>query len=211
MTRARQTEATKLRVLERSMDLFLAKGFAGASTRELAAVSGVTERTLFNIFSSKAELLRQGVVHRVVGAVDEPLLGRSDFDTALHATDGVALLAGFVDAVTEVHIRAAALAEVVRAAAATDEATLEFWKWGMAQEVKDCHSVAARLHQLGSLRPGLSSADAGDALSVLAGHDGYWRLTVERSWSNQRYRRWLKEIASRQLLADRLPAAAGTA
>lgn len=130
MTRAEHAAATKLRVLERSVDLFLANGFAGASTRELAAAGGVSERTLFNIFGSKAELLRQGVIHRVVGAVDQPLLGRADFDTALHATDGVTVLAGFVDAVTEVHIRAAPLAEVVRAAAATDETAMEFWNWG---------------------------------------------------------------------------------
>lgn len=203
LTRAEQAAATKLRVLERSVELFLSKGFAGSSTRELAAAGGVTERTLFNIFGSKAELLRQGVVHRVVGAVDQPLLGRPDFDSALHARDAAGLLAGFVDAVTEVHIRAAPLAEVVRAAAAIDKAALEFWKWGMAQEVNDCHSVTGRLDQLGALPPGLSSADAGDTLSVLAGHDGYWRLTVERNWSDQQYRHWLLDIATRQLLADR--------
>jgi len=86
----------------------------------------------------------------------------------------------------------------------TDEAALEFWKCGMAQEVKDRHAVASRLNRLRSLRPGLSVAYAGDTLSVLAGHDGYWRLTIERNWSNQQYSRWLTRISSRQLLPDRL-------
>ena len=94
MTRAQQAAATRLRVLERSVDVFLAKGFAGSSTRELAAAGGVTEKTLFNIFGSKAELLRQGALHVIVGA-DRPLLERSDFDAALHAADGPAVLAGF--------------------------------------------------------------------------------------------------------------------
>ena len=60
--------------------------------------------------------------------------------------------------------------------------------------------MADRLRQLDSLRPGLSSADAGDILSVLAGHDAYWRLTVSRGWSDQRYCSWLHEAASDQLL-----------
>jgi AcrR family transcriptional regulator len=198
-TRAARAASTKLRVLERSVDLFLAKGFAGSSTRELAAAGGVTEKTLFNIFGSKAELLRQGALHVIVGS-DRPLLERSDFDAALHATDGPGLLAGFADAVTDVHLRAAPLGEVVRAAAAVDDAAHEFWTWGMAQEIRDCHSAAAALDRLGWLRSGLSVAEAGDTLSVLAGHDAYWRLTAQRSWPEQRYRRWLLDTASRQLL-----------
>ncbi len=200
-TRAGRAASTKLRVLERSVELFLAKGFAGSSTRELAAAGGVTEKTLFNIFGSKAELLRQGAIHTIVGSGDRLLLERVDFDAALHAPDGPTLLAGFVNAVTDVHLRAAPLGEVVRAAATTDDAVLEFWRWGMAQEVKDCHSVAAALDRLGWLRTDLGIAEAGDTLSVLAGHDAYWRLAVERSWSDQRYRRWLQDAASRQLLA----------
>ena len=199
LTRAQQAAATRLRVLERSVDVFLAKGFAGSSTRELAAAGGVTEKTLFNIFGSKAELLRQGALHVIVGA-DRPLLERSDFDAALGAADGPAVLAGFAAAVTDVHVRAAPLGEVVRAAAAVDDAALEFWTWGMAQEVRDCHSAAAALHRLGWLRGGLSVAEAGDTLSVLAWHDAYWRLTKQRSWAARRYRRWLLESASRQLL-----------
>ena len=201
-TRAQQAAVTKLRVLERSVELFLAKGFAGSRTRELAAVGGVTEKTLFNIFGSKAELLRQGALHVIVGGVGGPLLARSDFDAAMHAADGPTLVAGFVDAVTDVHIRAAALGEVVRAAAAVDDGAEEFWRWGMAQEVCDCHSAAAALDRLCWLRSGLNVAEAGDTLSVLAGHDAYWRLTAERSWSEQRYRRWLLDTASRQLLGS---------
>ena len=70
------------------------------------------------------------------------------------------------------------------------KAALEFWKRGMAQEVNDWHSVTGTLDQLEGLPAGLSSADAGDTLSVLAGHDGYCRLTVERNWSDQQHRSW---------------------
>jgi len=48
---------TRQRILDAAADLFAVKGFAGATTRELAAAAGVNEVTLFRHFGSKKNLL----------------------------------------------------------------------------------------------------------------------------------------------------------
>jgi len=47
------------RVLEKALELFSKKGFEGATTREIAAVSGVSEVTLYRHFESKDDIFAQ--------------------------------------------------------------------------------------------------------------------------------------------------------
>lgn len=44
-------------ILDAAMDVFAAKGFHRATTREIAAAAGVAEGTIYNYFSSKDDLL----------------------------------------------------------------------------------------------------------------------------------------------------------
>ena len=49
---------TRKRILAVSRSLFLEKGFQGATTREIAAASGVTLSNLYHYYPSKDELFR---------------------------------------------------------------------------------------------------------------------------------------------------------
>ncbi len=50
------TNPTKIRLLEAATAVFADKGYQGATTKELAKKAGVTEKTLFSHFPSKADL-----------------------------------------------------------------------------------------------------------------------------------------------------------
>lgn len=52
-------EARREQILEAALQLFAERGFAGTSTRELAAHVGVTEPVLYRHFRSKEDLLRE--------------------------------------------------------------------------------------------------------------------------------------------------------
>jgi AcrR family transcriptional regulator len=55
--RQRKKEETRRNILMAAQTLFLQKGYVGATTSEMAALAGIAEGTIFNYFSSKAEIL----------------------------------------------------------------------------------------------------------------------------------------------------------
>jgi len=50
-------------VFEAVIDLFVSRGYEGATTKEIARLAGVNEATLFRKFNSKAELFEQAINH----------------------------------------------------------------------------------------------------------------------------------------------------
>ena len=61
--------------------------------------------------------------------------------------------------------------------------------------------MAARLEELGSLRPGVDAAQAADVLWFYFGYDSYFTLHDESGWDYARAERWLVAQATRALLA----------
>ncbi len=57
MTRKETTAAVKQRIVEKSIRLFLAKGFSGTSVTDIANSVGIAKGTVYCHFSSKAEIL----------------------------------------------------------------------------------------------------------------------------------------------------------
>ncbi len=52
---------TKLAIMKAAVDLFVKKGFSGATTKEISQAAGIAEGTVFRHFTSKTEIL-YGVV-----------------------------------------------------------------------------------------------------------------------------------------------------
>lgn len=69
MTSARSTDSlkacsvTRERILDTAMGLFSTRGYAGATTREIAHQAGVAEVTLFRHFASKEKLFEAVIAH----------------------------------------------------------------------------------------------------------------------------------------------------
>lgn len=60
--RRRSTEEVRELTLSTARELFAARGYAGATTRDVALEAGVTEATIYRQFGSKAGLFDQAVV-----------------------------------------------------------------------------------------------------------------------------------------------------
>jgi hypothetical protein len=60
--------------------------------------------------------------------------------------------------------------------------------------------VATALARAKALRSGLRARDAADVIHALASPELYHLLVIDRSWSPQRYERWLAQALAGQLL-----------
>jgi AcrR family transcriptional regulator len=66
-------KSTRELLLEAGINLLTSKGYSGAITREIAGKAGVTEHTLYRHFSSKDELLVQGIIDLTQRPLDFPV------------------------------------------------------------------------------------------------------------------------------------------
>jgi AcrR family transcriptional regulator len=74
-------EETRKRILRSARRLFRAKGYAGASTRQIASAAGIAAGTLFNYFPGKEALAMSLVGRALEGAEESFLAGRGEEDT----------------------------------------------------------------------------------------------------------------------------------
>ena len=119
-SRVEKAAATRRRVLEQALTLFLEQGFAATTTREIADRAHVTERTLFNLAANKSDLLRQVLLTFVFTDDFGPLLERKDFQPVLRTHTVAAFLTEFTHWVDNLHQQTSAAAEMTRAAAGAD-------------------------------------------------------------------------------------------
>jgi AcrR family transcriptional regulator len=79
--KAQQRELTRLRLVEAALTLFAEKGYDEATTADIAALAGVTERTFFLHFATKADAvieLTSGRVDELVAAIQNSAPDQSD-------------------------------------------------------------------------------------------------------------------------------------
>jgi AcrR family transcriptional regulator len=103
--------ATYTRMLEAAATLFREKGYAGATTRELAALVGIQNASLYHHIRGKADLLYKLCVESlrtISEAVDAALAGSGDPVTRLRAL----VLAHVTTALAEQDMHATMLAEL---------------------------------------------------------------------------------------------------
>jgi AcrR family transcriptional regulator len=72
----RKTAKTRARLIQAAIEVFATAGIAGATTREIAGVAGVSEVTLFRHFQSKEQLL--GAVIQQITALQAETLANQD-------------------------------------------------------------------------------------------------------------------------------------
>jgi AcrR family transcriptional regulator len=179
---------TRQRIVRAASELFLRQGFARTTTRSIATQAGVTERTLFLSFPSKAALLSACIRAAIRdGAETVPMLERDEWRRAL-AGDPDRIFQLLAEATTHLFERAAGLLAVGEAAAADDPLLQEQQRQGHEATRSDLLQVARAMKRAGALGPGISTRHAADALFALAGSETlYLRLVDECGWSPARY------------------------
>jgi AcrR family transcriptional regulator len=206
----RQAQAAQTRqdILDAAHQLFLERGYAGATLTGIAQAAGVVVETIYRAYGSKAELFKAVVRAAVAGGAARaqvPVEQRPAIAAVIAEPDPHRQLELYAATQPGIHARAGPLLRVLVGAAATDPELAELWTQIENERLNGQGRLTQLLADRGVLRPELPVQEARDllwTLSSLAVHD---LLVVQRRWSPGRYRDWLAATLARTLLADRQP------
>lgn len=198
--RDEQALATRRRIREAAERLFLADGFVATSMTAIAREAGVSRPTVFNVFGSKVELLKEVADVRLAGD-DAPvdLLSRPTGRQMLGATDAREMLRLHARFGAEVMSRVAPILAVITEAAASDPDAAELLATQEEGRLQGMGATVDRLVELGGLRAGLDPDHAKVAIWLLGGLQP-WQLANRRGWSVDEYQEWYLTCVTALLL-----------
>src|SRR3954469_10264192 len=201
--RAQAALETRRRIRAAAAELFVSSGYAATSMKAIAAAAGVSERTVFLVFPTKAALLGECIRVAVRGDDEaRPLLARDEFRSTLEAPPD-RMLGRLADASAALMGRAARLLAVGEAVGADDPVLGEVRARGHAATRADMLEVARALERAGALREGMSAEPAADTMYALAASESvYLRLVDQRGRSPEAYARMLERALAGALLRD---------
>jgi AcrR family transcriptional regulator len=187
--RAERAAATRRRVLDAAVPLFVEHGYLETTMAALAAAAGVAVQTLYLSFGSKAAVLEAAL------AQDQP---SGWLDAVAAAPDGPSALERHVTAAAADVARRHPLAAVLRAAAADPAALLA------AERAAALARHAAAVDDLAE-RPGftveVSLQRATESMAALLAPETYALLVAEQGWTVPDWAEW----ATRHLRAELFP------
>lgn len=192
---------TRARIRQAAARLFVERGYAATTLRDVAGAAGVGERTLYDAFPGKAALFARTLDVAVAGD-EEPVAvaDRPEIRAAREAGDPGEAVRRLVAYSTDLLERAGDLILVSIEAAGSDPEMRAAADAG----ARGTHAVhlafATALHDRGLLRPGLAAPEAADILYALVNPYVHRLLRRHRRWSRRRYQTWLEGTVAAQLL-----------
>jgi len=191
--REESARRTRQLVADAARELFLTEGYAETSVAAIARRAGVSTQTVYNVFGTKADLLKHLYDVTLVGD-DEPIpfAERPEVAELYSRTDPREFLEGYA-AIGQVLLdRLGPLLGAITAGAAGGNPDLvaHLDKIG-SERLVGATMAARRVAELGGLRPDVSLEEARDALWMLNSMEVWQLLTVSRGWSSERYVVWL--------------------
>ena len=203
----RQAQAAQTRqdILDAAHQVFLERGYSGATLTSIAKAAGVVVETIYRAYGSKAELFKAVVRAAVAGGAASAQVSpdqRPAVQAVIAETDPHRQLELYAATQPGIHARAGPLLRVLVGAAAADPDLAAVWTQIEDERLAGMGRFADLLADRGVLRPRLSVEEARDLLWTLNSLDVHDRLVRQRGWSPDRYRDWLAGALARELLPD---------
>lgn len=192
--RREQAAATRAKILAAAQSLFEEHGYAATSIAEIAKRAGVSQRTVYLGFETKAELLRTLWNTLLRGGEDAPPVAQlARYKEVLEEPDPARQLELNARHAVTVKRRIGALHEVIRAGASVDPEVDSLWDRIQTEFRENQRAIAASIAEKGALRPGLDIERAADILWTINHGDVWQHLVVRRGWSPAEFERWLAD------------------
>lgn len=191
--RQAQARETRRSILDAALKLFVASGYAATSVQSIAERAGVAVQTVYAVFGTKRELLRQ-LIESTISGDDEPLplLERPDAQSIAAEPDArrrAELDAAMSRAITD---RVAPIIRVAEEAAASDPELATIMEAVKAARRHEMIAAAALLAGPDGLR--VDHDEAAATLYVLYSPHVAGMLTGDYGWSPERYESWLARM-----------------
>jgi AcrR family transcriptional regulator len=202
--RTENAEATRRRVLDTAVQLFVERGYRATTIASIAAAADVSVETIYKRFGSKAAMLKAAREAAVADAPEPPeffAFPAPPIEEALRAsTDPQALVRTLAQFSAHRLERLASFHRMLRSAGTGDPELSDYIAADHAarreRQHHNIHTIAAN----GPLR--LPPDEAAETYSALANPDVYLLLTDHFGWTAQQYQAWLVNTTARLLLPD---------
>ncbi|MEV0384291.1 helix-turn-helix domain-containing protein [Nonomuraea sp. NPDC050643] len=196
LRRTTQALETRAGIAEAARRLFVERGWAATTVRDVAREAGVSVPTVYSVYGNKAGLTRaladaadlSGDVAQLLAELEAPEAGPGR---------QLAVMAAFDRRLFE---RAGDVITLVREASRTEPELADVYRDGRARADETRVAVFSSW-PAGTLRAGLDVRAAVDVYAGLCSIDVYTTLTAERGWSPDRVEKWWCEALVRELLS----------
>lgn len=201
--RARAALETRQAIRRAAEELFLRDGYARTTMKAIAAQAGVSEKTMYLTFATKATLLRDVIQVAVRGDESPATLSERPEWRAVLAGPLGEVFARFALLHAATMSRIAPIIALAESAAVTDPEIAEYGDHAHAVTRADLRALAAELARRGALATDLSQQDAADIMyALVADASLYLRLTRECRWDDTRYASFLARMLKATLGAQ---------
>lgn len=201
VARAAAAAETRERIRQAAAELFAEQGYVSTTLKQIAQRAGVGERTLYDQYGNKRELLRYTINVLTVG--DEQRIlprDRPPVRQARETEDPRQALAIHLEYSVGVMERAGDLIMVAYQVAGSEPELGDVVTRGITSSHQIHLALTERLADRGQLRDGLDATTAADILYALAGPATHHALRRHRGWNVGSYQNWLVQTATQQLL-----------
>ena len=192
--RGRRTRAA---VLDATRALLEERGTESLTMAAVAARAGVSRRTVYMHFASRAELLTG-----LFGYVSEQEGLEGSLAPVWRAPDAAAALDEWAGHLARFHPRILAVARAIQRVRHVDPDAARHWQLVEADQRACCERLAARLASERRLAPPWTVRTAADMLWALMSFELLEDLLVDRGWSPRRFRDHLAALLRSTFLAD---------
>lgn len=189
---------TRTHILDAARAMFEEFGYYGAGLEAVANRAGVSRQAIYLHFPSKVELLT--ALHLHIFATDvEPVLERHPITDAMTALD-------VLDAMIAIDVEVASKVWRIH-----DVLTMARWQYPEVEETLrpreeerygELLDLGGRLKREGVLPRKMRVGTFADMLWGLMNVGTYRNLVIERGWSLDQYRRWVRDTIRLQINAD---------
>jgi AcrR family transcriptional regulator len=199
--RDEQAARTRARILESASQLFLERGYARTTMKEIADRAGVARDTVHAVFGNKAKVLTSLIDLRLVP--DESVANitqRPELQDVKTETDQRTQIERFADFIAGVSTNLRPVFEILRTASAVEPEMATVFEEMDRYRMRNMQRYARWFAARGPLR--VSTRRAGEIIWTLASPDVGRMLCDELGWTEAEHARWLADALIRTLLPD---------
>jgi len=192
---------TRRQIIEAARQLFIERGYSGATMESIALQAGVAVETVYAVFSNKRTILSSLFGVSLVGD-DEPtpLLQRQGPMAVLKEKNQLRQIQFFSADMAQIMQRVAPLFMVMRAAARSEPDIAELLGRMLAERLEGMKVFVRALASNGSLPPGLTVEAAAETVWAITSAEVFTLLVTDRGWSIEKYQQWLVNALSRLIV-----------
>ncbi len=201
-SRSEKAAATRRRILDAARRLFSEYGYAGTTMQAIADEADVAVQTVYFVFHTKGELLRQ-LLMLVGGRPGDALeTGERDWiQEAMTDSDGRRSIALIVEHGNDIYARVAPVWAAIGQAASGEPEVADVWNGIVEGRRRGMRQIIDSLATRGQLREGLTVDRAADIIYGLHRPETFAVFVGECGWPVKEFKAWSYRLLCDQLLS----------